>query len=155
MSPKKKGKDARSRYLIADFTPDEKQRVFAHCERKDTTISSFLAGVALEDVYRASREGPMEEELNITLSIPAEQSAKLQMFAHRQGKTIDQYVRELVTPTLEKGKTSFTSETESLRYYLSPEEHRLLKKYLKSKNLSARTYVSYLALKALERQKKR
>lgn len=111
--------------------------------------------MALEDVYGAGRKTPVEEEIDIKLRIPAEQSAKLQMFARLQGKSIDQYVAGLVTPTLAKGKTSVILETESLRYYVSPEEHRLLKKYLKSRKLSARTYVSYLALKALERRKKR
>lgn len=154
MAPRRKGKDARTRYMIADFTPDERKRVIHHCEKKDTTISSFLAGVALEGIHRAGRESAPREKVDITLRIPAEQSAKLQMFAHRQGKTINQYVYELVTPTLEKGKTSFSSKTESLRYYLSPQEHRLLKKYLKSKRLSARTYISYLALKELNRNKK-
>ena len=153
MGPKKKG--ARTRYMIADFTREEKDRIIKYCKQNHTTISSFLATVALEDVYRASREGPTEEEIDITLKVPTEQGAKLHMFARLQGKTVNQFVAGLVTPTLEKGKTSFNLDTESLRYYLSPDEHRLLKRYLKSKNLSARTYVSYLALKALERRKKR
>lgn len=155
MGPKKRGKAARTRYMIADFTREEKDRIASYCRRNHTTISSFLASVALEDVYRANREGPTEEEIDIKLRIPAEQSAKLQMFARLQGKTVDQFVVGLVSPTLAKGKTSFSLKTESLRYYLSPEEHRLLKRYLRSKNLSARTYVSYLALKALERRKKK
>lgn len=155
MGPKKKGKAARTRYMIADFTREEKNRVTSYCRKNHTTISAFLATLALEDVYRASRERPTEEAIDITLRIPAEQSAKLQMFARRQGKTVNEYVAGLVTPTLAKGKTSFSLDTETLRYYLSPEEHRLLKAHLKSKNVSARTYVSYLALKALERRKKK
>lgn len=155
MGPKKKGKAARSRYMIADFTPEEKQRVTNYCRKNHTTISSFLATLALEDVYRASREGPTEEEIDIRLRIPTEQSAKLQMFARLQGKSVNQYVAALVTPTLAKEKTSFSLDTESLRYYLSPEEHRLLKQYLKSRKLSARTYVSFLALKAMERRRKK
>lgn len=154
MSRKKKGTSARTRYMIADFTPEDRNRITDYCRRKHTTISSFLANIALQEVYRADREGPIEVEVEITLKIPAEQSAKLHVFAHRQGKTIDQYVLELVTPTLEKGKTSFHAQTESLRYYLSADEHRMLKRYLKSKNLSARTYIAYLALKAIHRNKK-
>ena len=131
MGPKKKGHAARTRYMIADFTREEKDRVINYCKRNHTTISSFLATVALEDVHRANREGPTEEEVDITLRIPAEQSAKLHTFARLQGKTVNQFVAGLVT------------------------EHRLLREYLKSKNLSARTYISYLALKALERRKKK
>lgn len=154
MNRKKKDTSARTRYMIADFIPPDKSRITDYCRKNHTTISSFLANIALQEVYRAGRKGPTEEEVEITLRIPAEQSAKLHAFAHRLGKTINEYVLELVAPTLEKGKTSFSAKTESLRYYLSPDEHRMLKKYLKSKNLSARTYISYLAIKALNRSKK-
>ena len=156
MTPKKKGKNARTRYMTADFMPDEKDQIVQHCDEEGTTISSFLAEIALEDLYRSSREEPMEEELEFRLKIPVEQSAKLQMFAHRQGKTLNQYMSEIVTPFLAKGKTSFNNpHTESLRYYLSPEEHRALRKYFKSKKLSPRTYVSFLALKALKERRKK
>lgn len=152
MTPQK-NKAARTRYMTADFNPAEKQQIKDHCARHRMTISSFLASLALEDAVRSTREGPTEEELDITLKIPVEESAKLQMFAHRRGQTLNQYATDLVLPLLAKRKTAFTSETESLRYYLSPEEHRLLKKYFKSKRLSPRTYVSYLALKVLRREK--
>lgn len=155
MSPNKRSKSARTRYMIADFTPNEKERVLKHCHRKDTSISSFLARVALEDVREGSKGRRAAEEVTITLRIPREQSAKLQMFARRQNKTPDQFCQDLLLPTLEKGKTSFSSRTESLRYYLSPAEHRLLKRYLKARKLPARTYVSLLALKELNRQDKR
>jgi predicted DNA-binding protein len=155
MSPRKKAKSPRNHYMITDFTPDEKSQVFDHCGKKNISISKFLAGVALEQVRRGGKQRPKAEEVTITLRIPPEQKAKLEMFAHRQDKTPDQFVQDLAMPTLEKGKTSFTSETESLRYYLSPEEHRRIKKYLKERNLSARTYVAFLALKAMrERDKK-
>jgi hypothetical protein len=157
MTPRKRSKTARTRYMTADFMPDEKDQVIQYCEEAGTTISSFLAEIALEDLNR-SDDGPIEEELEIRLRIPVEQSAKLQMFAQRRGKTPDEYVREMVSPLLRKGKTSFHNKhTESLRYYVSPEQHRHLKKHFKSKHLSPRTYVSYLVLKALKqrRNKKR
>lgn len=141
---------------MADFMPDEKEQVIQYCTEEGTTISSFLAEIALEDLYRFTDEGPVEEELEITLRIPFEQSAKLQMFAHRRGETPDEYVREMVTPLLKKRQTSFHNKhTESLRYYVSPEQHRQLKKHFKSKHLSPRTYVSYLALKALKQRRKK
>ena len=130
MSPKKKSKSARSRYMIADFTPEERKRIIDFCKKNSLSVSSFLAEVALEDLHRASREEPAEEEVTITLRVPAEHSAKLHMFAHRRGQTINQFVGEIVTPVLEKGKTSFTAKTQTLRYYVSPEEHELLKKYM-------------------------
>lgn len=155
MSPTNKSKPARTRYMIADFTPKERERVLLHCVRNSISISSFLAGLALDDVRKGTKEGKIEEEVTITLKIPREQHAKLQMFAHRQNKTPDEFCHDVLLPTLEKEKTSFTSETESLRYYLSPEEHRRLKQYLKARNLSARTYISFLALRELNRDNKK
>ncbi|HEY6351096.1 MAG TPA: hypothetical protein VI636_16960 [Candidatus Angelobacter sp.] len=155
MSPRKKSKTARTRYMMADFMPDEKEQVIQYCQETGNTISSFLAEIALEDLQR-SDEPPAEEELEIKLRIPIEQSAKLQMFAHRRGKTPDEYVSEMVSPLLKKGQTSFHNpHTEGLRYYVSPEQHRRLKKYFKSKRLSPRTYVSYLVLKALKQRRKK
>lgn len=155
MGPTKKGKQARTRYMIADFTPEEKQQVIQHCARENISVSSFLAGLALDDVRFEHEQGPTEEEVTIKLKISREQNAKLHVFARRQNKTPDQFCQDVLLPALTKGRTSFTTKIESLRYYLSPDEHRLLKKHLKSKNLSARSYVSYLALKALQRRRKK
>ena len=153
---RKKSKNARTRYMMADFMPDEKNEVVQYCDEIGTTISSFLAEVVLEDFHRSAHEGPVEEELEITLRIPLEESAKLQMFAHRQGKTVNQYMRDIVKPLLKKKKTSFHNpQRESLRYYVSPEQHRQLKKYFKSKRVSPRTYVSYLVLRALKQRRKK
>lgn len=139
--------------MISDFTPEEKRQIVAYCNKKQISISKFLADIALAEVRRAgTKKSKANEELTITLKIPAEKNAKLQMFAHRQEKTLQQFLEGLILPTLEKERTSFTSATTSLRYYLSPEEHRLLKNHLKSRNLSARSYISFLALKALNQQ---
>lgn len=154
MTPRKRSKTARTRYMTADFMPDEKDQVIQYCDETGTTISSFLAEIALEDLHRSEVTG--EEELEIRLRIPIEQSAKLQMFAHRRGETPDEYVSQMVSPLLKKGQTSFHNpNTESLRYYVSPEQHRQLKKHFKSKRLSPRTYVSYLVLKALKQRRKK
>lgn len=156
MTPRKKSKNARTRYMMADFMPGEKDEIVRYCEENGTTISSFLAQVALEDLYQDSREGPAEEELEIKLKIPVKQSAKLQMFARRKGEPLNQYVSEILTPLLTKGQTSYNNpDIESLRYYVSPEEHRLLKKYFKSNRLSPRVYVAYLALRALKQRRKK
>jgi hypothetical protein len=147
--PKKKGKSARTHYMISDFTPREKRQIIEHCNRKEISISKFLADVALSAVHRTGKSTP-EEEITITLKFPAEKNAKLKMFAHRQEKSLEEFIEGLILPTLEKERTAITSKTTSLRYYLSPEEHRLVKDHLKARNLSARAYISYLALKTLE-----
>lgn len=148
MPPKKKGKSARTHYMISDFTPREKRQIIEYCNRKEISISKFLADVALSAV-RTGKD-TAEEEITITLKFPAEKNAKLKMFAHRQEKSLEEFVEGLILPTLEKERTSITAKTTSLRYYLSREEHRLVKDHLKARNLSARAYISYLALRALE-----
>jgi hypothetical protein len=152
MSPRQKSKSARDHYMVADFSLDDRERILKYCQRKGTSVSSFLADIALQEV-RTSNKKRTTEEITITLKIPREQSAKLQMFARRQNKTPDQFCQDVLLPMLTKERTSFSSKTETLRYYVSAEQHRLLKKYLKTKNLSGRTYISFLALQALNRQK--
>lgn len=126
-----------------------------HCLKKHISISRFLAEVAMEDVRVGSREGHAEEKITITMKIAREHNIKLQMFAHRQNKTPDQFCRDLLLPTLQKARTSFSAKTETLRYYLSPEEHRLLKSYLRSRKLSSRSYISFLALQKLDQENKK
>lgn len=151
MGAKKSSRSVRNLYMVADFSPEEKQRVLEYCLKNKISASHFLADIALEEVRNAARERA-EEEITITLKVPREQSAKAQMFARRQNKTMAQFFADLLRPVLEKGKTSFTAETQTLRYYVSAEEHRLIKKYLKSRKLSARTYISFLAIEALQRK---
>lgn len=146
---------ARSRYLIADFTLEEKTRVLRHCLKKHISISRFLAEVAMEDVRAGSKAGHAEEKVTITMKIGREHNIKLQMFAHRQNKTPDQFCRDLLLPTLQKARTSFSAKTEGLRYYLSPQEHRLLKSYLRSRKLSSRSYVAFLAMQKLDQENKK
>jgi hypothetical protein len=138
--------------MISDFTPREKRQIIEYCTKREISISRFLADIALSAVRRTGNKDTAEEELTITLKFPAEKNAKLKMFAHRQEKSLEEFIEGLILPTLEKERASITSKTTSLRYYLSPAEHRLLKNHLKAKNLSARTYISYLALKALAEQ---
>lgn len=153
MTPKKRRKSSRTYYLISDFTPSEIREITAYCKRKGISISKFLSELAISEVRRASKEPRKQEQITITVTVSAEELAKIKMFAHRQDTTMDAFLKGLVTPTVAKAKTSFTSETRSLRYYLSPDDHKLILDFLKERNLSARTYISYLALEALRRDK--
>jgi hypothetical protein len=149
MSPKKKSKSARTRYMITDFTPAQRAQVVNYCRKHNISVARFLAELALEDARRASEHDLPEQDLTITIKIPAAKLAKLQIFAQRQKKTTANFLRDLVLPALDKQKTSFVTETTSLRYYLSPDEHRLVTKNLKARRLSARNYISFLALKEI------
>lgn len=150
MSPKKKSKLARTRYMITDFTPRQRQQVVAYCKKHGISVAKFLAELALEDARRASEHDLPEQDITFTIKIPAAKLAKLQIFAQRTKKTTENFLRDLVLPALDKQKTSFATETASLRYYLSPDEHRLVIKNLKARRLSARNYISFLALKAIQ-----
>lgn len=152
-SKKKQPKSPRTHYLISDFTPDEIRQISAYCKRKHISISKFLADLAVNEVHRASKEPRKEEQITITLTVSAEELAKIKMFAHRNETTMDKFLKNLVTPTVAKAKTYYTSATRSLRYYLSPTDHKLILDFLKNRNLSARTYISYLALEVLRRDK--
>jgi hypothetical protein len=155
MSPRKKSKTARTRYMMVDFTPEEKKFIIEFCREQKITISSFLAEAAMGEVDRASEGGSPEEKITIVLTVPAEQGAKMRMFARRRGQSLDEFVSEEIMPTVEKGRIVFRESVQPLRYYLSPQQHRRLKQFLKSKNLSARLYVAYLAMREIERRKKK
>ena len=148
MPGKKTSKAVRNLYMVAGFSPAEKRKIIQYCQANRISVSNFLANLALGEVRNSPRK-PREEEITIKLKVPREQNAKIQMFARRQNKTVAQFFRDLLLPTLKKGKTSFTAKTETLRYYVSAEQHRLIKAYLKAKRLSSRTFISYLALEAI------
>jgi len=152
---KKKSKTARTHYVIAEFTPDERAKVVDHCKKEGVSVSSFLARVALQDLYMGSRGEPEEYEITITLKLPAEENARIDRISRRRGQTIPEFLRQALQPALKKGKSVFTEKTETLRCYLSEREHDMLMKYLKERKLSSRNYISYLALKELERRKKK
>src|ERR1051326_1046155 len=123
MTGRKSSRSVRNLYMVADFSPQEKRRIIQHCLKNKTSISHFLASLTLDEI-RNSRRKPAKEEITIRLRVPREQNVKVQMFARRQNKTLAQFFADLLRPALEKGKTSFTAKTETLRCYVSAEEHR-------------------------------
>jgi len=142
----------RKHHMQTDMTAAEKRLVLAHCAKLGISVSQYLAELAVTDAEDSLHQGQGEdeEEITFTIRIPRSKSTKLAIFAQRRGETIEDHVRELLLPRLEKQKTSFSLETESLRYYLDDAEHALVMKQLKKRGLSARNYISFLAVHAMK-----
>jgi hypothetical protein len=60
-------------------------------------------------------------------------------------------LQEGLTPRFRKRQTPSALQWETLRCWLSDDEHRTIMKYLEKNRLSARTYLALLALKATDK----
>jgi hypothetical protein len=142
----------RKHHMQTDLTSEQKRVVLEHCAKQGISVSQFLAELAVADAKSSlHREDDDEQEITLKIRIPRDKSTKLAIFAQRRGETVEDHVSRLLLPWLEKQKTSFSLQTESLRYYLDDAEHTLVMKQLKKRGLSARNYVSFLAMQALNK----
>jgi hypothetical protein len=150
MSSRPKEASSRVYYLIADVTKEQKRAILAHCTKHQVSVSKFLAGLAVADARNASRfPSGYEEEVTFTVKLPPEKVAKLKIFSHRKGKSVSDALADLLNQHLDKQQVTSDLELQTLRYYLSPEEHELVNKSLKARGLASRNYIGPLALEAL------
>lgn len=149
---RKPGALPRKHHMQTDMTAEEKRLVLAHCAKLGISVSQYLAELAVADATEnlQQRQCEEEDEITFTIKIPRSKRTKLEIFAQRRGETIEDHVRELLLPRLEKQAIPFSLETESLRYYLDDSEHSLVMKQLKKRGLSARNYISFLAVQAVK-----
>jgi hypothetical protein len=151
----KKSGLARSHYLLAQVTPEEKLAILRYCKSHNLSVSGFLAQVAIQDA-RAKKKSGQEQPLTITINLPASKRAKLLYTARLKEKSIDRLVEEMIAPSLAKNRRGpgarYTLKTEALRYYLNDEEHALIKKHMEKEHLSSRHYLAQLALQAIEQR---
>jgi hypothetical protein len=154
---RKRGASPRKHHMQTDLTSDQKKVILDYCSQHNISVSQFLAEIAVGDARATAekRNNDDDEEMTLTFKIPRDKRTKLAIFAQRRGETIEDHVRGLLLPWLEKQKTSFPLETESLRYYLDSAEHALVMKQLKKRGLSARNYVSFLALQTVNQSPKK
>lgn len=154
-SSRKKTGSARSHYLLAEVTFEEKQAILEYCKNHNLSVSRFLAQVALEDAQAKKKAAP-QEPLKITINLPANERAKLLYIARLKEKSIDQLVEEFIAPSLAKNSrgpgTRYTLKTQEIRYYLNDEEHALIKKHMEKEHVSSRHYLAQLALRAIEKR---
>jgi hypothetical protein len=142
--------------MQTDFTPAQRDLVLEYCAKEGISVSQFLAELAVEDAKTSVRQpDEEEEEITLTFRIPRHKKRKLAIFAQRRGETVEDHILRLLLPWLEKQKTSFSVETTSLRYYLDDAEHAVVMKQLKKRGLSARNYIAFLAMQAIDKTAKK
>jgi hypothetical protein len=141
----------RRHYLVTTVTQKEKEAIQKYCDERQISVSAFLADVALEDAQRSTKKLE-DQEITITLKLPARDIDKMRIFARLEEKSVEDLLRQLLQPSFQKRQTVTALEMHTLRCWLSDEEHRIIKKYLAKHRLSARNYLSLLALKAINKQ---
>jgi len=103
-------------------------------------MSEFLTDISLREArYRGRRA---RKRISIDLSYA--QHAKLDYLATARGVTVQKCIYDLIQPSLDKHRAWNTPKGETLRYYLSEEEHRLVTQYMAKHNLSSRHFVGLL-----------
>ncbi len=141
----------RHRYLVTTVTGKEKDAITEYCDRHGISVSSFLAGLILEDAQRPAMSRQQGEEITVTLRLSKQDLDKLRIFARRQQKTMAEMLQEGLKPQFRKRQTPSTLQWETLRCWLSNDEHKTIMKYLDKNRLSARTYLALLALQAIDK----
>jgi hypothetical protein len=112
-------------------------------------VSAFLADLALADAQKSTKSKPEDQEITITLKLPARDMDKMRIFARLEEKSVEELLRELLEPSFRRRQTATALEMQTLRCWLSDEEHRVIKRFLAKHRLSARSYLALLALKAI------
>jgi N-acetylglutamate synthase-like GNAT family acetyltransferase len=81
-----------------------------------------------------------------------EEQEKLELLARLHDKTsIGELIRELIQPSLNMQKLHSNLKTNTLRFYLSEEEHNIISKHMAEKGIPARKYAAMLALKVIDK----
>lgn len=139
----------RRRYLAATVTQKEKDAILEYCNKHNMSVSAFLADLALKDAQRSGKRSA-EEQITLTLRLPAHHVDKMLIFARLEDKTLADLLRKLLEPSFQKRQTTTALKLHTIRCWLSNEEHRVIKRHLARHRLSARSYLALLALKAIE-----
>jgi len=141
----------RRHYLVTTVTQKEKEAILKYCERHKKSVSAFLADLVLADAQKPAKNKLEDQEITVTLKLPARDIDKMRMFARLEAKSVEDLLREVIQPSFQKRQTATALEMHTLRCWLSDEEHSTIKKYLAKHRLSARSYLALLALKALSK----
>ena len=148
-SSRNKAGAPRHQYLVTTVTGKEKEAIEQYCEQRNKSVSAFLADLALEDAKKPAKNKLKDQEITVTLKLPARDLDKLRMFARLENKSMEQLMVEQLQPSFQKRQTASSLEMHALRCWLSNDEHRTIKKYLAKHRLSARSYLALLALRAI------
>ena len=149
VAPRNRAGAPRRQYLVTTVTKKEKEAILKYCEQHNKSVSAFLADLALKEAHKSKKQAE-EEEITVTLKLPAHDLDKMRLFARLEEKSIEELLRELLEPSFKRRQTATALEMHSLRCWLSDEEHRTIKAYLAKHRLSARSYLALLALKTIQ-----
>jgi hypothetical protein len=149
-----RAKTARQRFLETDVTTEEHSQIMEHCLKNKVSVSQFLADLILQDAASGkTRKAPVR--INADLEFSAEEYDKLELLVHLHKKnSVSELIRDLLQPHLDLQRLHIPGETRALRFYLSDREHETVTKYIASRGITARKYVSFLALKAITKTRK-
>ncbi len=139
----------RRNYLVTTVTQKEKDAILEYCDKHKKSVSAFLADLALADAQKSTKSKLEDQEITITLKLPARDMDKMRIFARLEEKSVEELLRELLEPSFRRRQTATALEMQTLRCWLSDEEHRVIKRFLAKHRLSARSYLALLALKAI------
>jgi hypothetical protein len=145
----------RRHFLYLDVTKEEQKKIHEYCKQKKISVSQFLADIVIKD---AKSKPKRKEKVTIRaeFDLTPEEQEKLELLLRlHQKDSIGQFVSELLRPTLEVQKMHAPVETTPLRYYLSEDEHEIVRKHMAGKGIAARNYGALLALKAIEKLQKK
>lgn len=117
--------------------------------RRGISISSFLAGLVLEDAKKPAKSRQTGEEITVTLRFSKQELDKLSIFARLKQKTMAELLQAGLKPTFRMRQAPSTVSWETLRCWLSPDEHETIMQHLEKNRLSARTYLAQLALNTI------
>lgn len=141
-------KTARQRFLAADVTPAEHDQILEYCLKNKISVSQFLAECILQDAENAKTR--KAARIRVDLEFTAEEYEKLELLLYvRKKSNISELLRDFLQPHLDLRNVHTSGETRPLRFYLSDQEHETVTKYLASRGITARKYVSFLALRAI------
>ena len=149
-----RGKTARQRFLETDVTAEEHKQIMEYCFDHKISVSQFLSELILADAAAAKSRRNVVRDLNIEFSV--EEYEKLELLVHLHKKqSMGELIRELLQPYLDLQKLHIPNEkTRYLRLYLNDREHEAVTKYMASRGITARKYVSFLALKKIAASRK-
>ncbi len=146
----------RRRFLYTDVTRQEQEKIHDYCMEKKISVSQFLADVVLEDARKPQSKRKQKVIVRAELELTPEEQEKLELLTRlHQKDSISQFIRELIQPNLEVQRLHAPLETTALRYYLSEEEHETVMKHIANKGIAARNYAVMLALKAIDKPRKK
>ena len=145
----------RRHFLYLDVTKEELQKIRDYCVQEKISVSQFLADLVIKD---AKSKPTRKDKITIRaeFEVTPEEHEKLELLLRlHQKDSIGQFVSELLRPNLQVQKLHAPAETTPLRYYLSEEEHEIVTKHMASKGIATRNYGALLALKAIDKIRKK